>query len=180
MEINSIEFYVLALFVAFALIGLIFGRIDRSPARTHIEAMTLSEEQPDADHQVTFVTNADGTVTITQQGLELKPGDTVNLIATIIDDKVKNPIRCIFGENEIRVICATGLGKAEDACIVEGDGGNLEIGFNNRYLLDALKVAPAEEINVCLNTGASPCVITPAEGEQNFLYMILPVRLKAE
>ena len=89
MEINSIEFYVLALFVAFALIGLIFGRIDRSPARTHIEAMTLSEEQPDAEHQVTFVTNNDGTVTITQQGLELKPGDTVNLIATIIDDKVK-------------------------------------------------------------------------------------------
>ena len=40
--------------------------------------------------------------------------------------------------------------------------------------------APAEEICVCLNTGASPCVITPAEGDQSFLYMILPVRLKAE
>ena len=105
---------------------------------------------------------------------------TVERVSLIIDDKIKNPIRCIFGENEIRVVCATGLGKAEDACIVEGDGGELEIGFNNRYLLDALKAAPAEEISVCLNTGASPCVITPAEGEQNFLYMILPVRLKAE
>lgn len=105
---------------------------------------------------------------------------TVERVSLIIDDKIKNPVRCIFGENEIRVVCATGLGKAEDACIVEGDGGNLEIGFNNRYLLDALKVAPAEEICVCLNTGASPCVITPADGEQNFLYMILPVRLKAE
>ena len=105
---------------------------------------------------------------------------TVERVSLIIDDKIKNPIRCIFGENEIRVVCATGLGKAEDACIVEGDGGNLEIGFNNRYLLDALKAAPAEEICVCLNTGASPCVITPADGEQSFLYMILPVRLKAE
>ena len=105
---------------------------------------------------------------------------TVERVSLIIDDKIKNPIRCYFGENEIRVICATGLGKAEDACIVEGDGGNLEIGFNNRYLLDALKAAPAEEIAVCLNTGASPCVITPADGDQNFLYMILPVRLKAE
>lgn len=105
---------------------------------------------------------------------------TVERVSLIIDDKIKNPIRCIFGENEIRVVCATGLGKAEDACIVEGDGGNLEIGFNNRYLLDALKVAPSDEICVCLNTGASPCVITPADGDQNFLYMILPVRLKAE
>ena len=105
---------------------------------------------------------------------------TVERVSLIIDDKIKNPIRCIFGENEIRVVCATGLGKAEDACIVEGDGGGLEIGFNNRYLLDALKAAPSDEISVCLNTGASPCVITPADGEQNFLYMILPVRLKAE
>ena len=105
---------------------------------------------------------------------------TVERVSLIIDDKIKNPIRCIFGENEVRVVCATGLGKAEDTCIVEGNGGELEIGFNNRYLLDALKAAPADEVNVCLNTGASPCVITPAEGEQNFLYMILPVRLKAE
>ena len=105
---------------------------------------------------------------------------TVERVSLIIDDKIKNPIRCFFGENEIRVVCATGLGKAEDACIVEGNGGDLEIGFNNRYLLDALKAAPSEEICVCLNTGASPCVITPAEGDQNFLYMILPVRLKAE
>ena len=105
---------------------------------------------------------------------------TVERVSLIIDDKIKNPIRCIFGENEIRVVCATGLGKAEDACIVEGNGGDLEIGFNNRYLLDALKAAPADEVCICLNTGASPCVITPAEGEQSFLYMILPVRLKAE
>ena len=105
---------------------------------------------------------------------------TVERVSLIIDDKIKNPIRCIFGENEIRVVCATGLGKSKDACIVEGDGGNLEIGFNNRYLLDALKAAPADEVCICLNTGASPCVITPAEGEQSFLYMILPVRLKTE
>ena len=105
---------------------------------------------------------------------------TVERVSLIIDDKIKNPIRCTFGEGEIRVACATGLGRAEDACIVEGDGGGLEIGFNNRYLLEALKAAPADEVCVCLNTGSSPCVITPAEGEQSFLYMILPVRLKAE
>ena len=31
-----------------------------------------------------------------------------------------------------------------------------------------------------LNTGISPCIMTPVEGEENFLYMVLPVRLKAE
>lgn len=105
---------------------------------------------------------------------------TVERVSLIIDDKIKNPIRCLFGDNEIRIVCATSLGKAEDVCGVDGSGGGLEIGFNNRYLLDALKAAPAEEISVCLNTGASPCVIRPADGDERFLYMILPVRLKAE
>lgn len=89
MDIHSIEFYVLALFVAFALIGLIFGRYDRSPAQTHIEAMDLSEDETESPHQVSFTANDDGTVTIIHQGLDLKPGDTVNLIATIIDDKIQ-------------------------------------------------------------------------------------------
>ena len=105
---------------------------------------------------------------------------TVERVSLIIDDKVKNPIRCTIGYNEIRIVCATALGKAEDLCPVETEGGSVEIGFNHRYLLDAVKVAPAEEITMCLNSGSSPCVITPSDGEEKFLYMILPVRLKAE
>lgn len=105
---------------------------------------------------------------------------TVERVSLIIDDKIKNPLRCTFEENMIHIVCATSLGKAEDVCPVEGSGGDIEIGFNNRYLLDALKAAPADEINVGLNSGSSPCVITPADGGDEFLYMILPVRLKAE
>ena len=55
----------------------------------------------------------------------------------------------------------------------------MEIGFNNRYLMEALRYAPAEQVRLEMNTGTSPCVIVPAEGEENFLYMVLPVRLKS-
>jgi len=105
---------------------------------------------------------------------------TVERVSLIIDDKIKNPLRCTFGDGEIRILCATSLGRAEDVCSVDGSGNGVEIGFNNRYLLDALKAAPAEEVRVCLNSSSSPCVLLPAEGEERFLYMILPVRLKAE
>ena len=54
-----------------------------------------------------------------------------------------------------------------------------QIGFNNKYLMDALKAAPADKVRLELASGVSPCVILPAEGEENFLYMVLPVRLKA-
>ena len=52
MDIHSVEFYVLALFVAFALVGVLFGRTDRSPARTYIEAMDVNDDTVDAPHEV--------------------------------------------------------------------------------------------------------------------------------
>lgn len=103
----------------------------------------------------------------------------VERVSLIIDDRVKNPLRCTFGDGRLSLTCVTALGKGEDSCAYEGDGGDLEIGFNNRYLLDALKSAPAEKVEICLNTGATPCVILPEDGSDKFLYMILPVRLKA-
>ena len=62
---------------------------------------------------------------------------------------------------------------------MSGDGKGLEIGFNNKYLMDALKAAPADRVRLELSTGVSPCVILPDDGGDNFLYMVLPVRLKA-
>ena len=104
----------------------------------------------------------------------------VERVSLIIDDKIKNPIRCNFGLDTVVMTCVTPLGKAEDVCPLEGDGEEIEIGFNNRYILDVLKAAPAEKVNICLNNGASPCVIMPEDGSDGFLYMILPVRLKAK
>ena len=74
----------------------------------------------------------------------------------------------------------TAIGSAFDRCPITGDGKGLEIGFNNRFLMDAVKAAPAEQVRLELNTPTSPCLILPKEGEaDNFLYMVLPVRLKA-
>ena len=64
-------------------------------------------------------------------------------------------------------------------CPIQGDGKGLEIGFNNRVLLDAVKAAPVSRVRLELSTATSPCLVLPVEGEKdNFLYMILPVRLR--
>ena len=55
----------------------------------------------------------------------------------------------------------------------------IEIGFNNRYLLDALKACPDETVVLELKSGLSPALLKPMEGDK-FLFLILPVRLKAE
>ena len=73
----------------------------------------------------------------------------------------------------------TSIGDAADQCVIRGDGEGLEIGFNNKYLMDALKAAPADKLRLEFTSGVAPCVILPAEGEEKFIYMVLPVRLKA-
>ena len=105
---------------------------------------------------------------------------TIERVSLIIDSKIKTPLRCTFEQDQLRILCATALGRAEDFCTLEGNGEGLEIGFNNRYLLDVLKSAPSDDIRICLNSGSAPCILAPTDGTDRFLYMILPVRLKAE
>ena len=106
--------------------------------------------------------------------------ESLDRVSVVISEKLKSPVRCVFGEDRVFMSARTGNGEAKDICPVRGDGQNLEIGFNNRYLMDALRYAPAEAVTMHLNTGISPCVITPTDGSDSFLYMVLPVRLKAQ
>ena len=105
---------------------------------------------------------------------------TVGRVALIVDDKTRIPIRLTFADGVVNVRCATVLGSGVDSCICEGNGGGIEIGFNHKYISDALKAAPADEIKICLNTGSAPCVIRPADGSEDFTYLVLPVRLRNE
>lgn len=103
---------------------------------------------------------------------------SIDRVSVVISEKQKSPVQCVFSCGKVTMSAKTAIGEAKDVCPLSGDGGNLTIGFNNRYLMDALKYAPADQVRLELNTGISPCVILPSEGEERFLYMVLPVRLK--
>lgn len=105
----------------------------------------------------------------------------IERVSLIITEKQKSPIRCRFETDNMKIQVRTALGDARDECPMAGDGQGLEIGFNNKFMLDALKAAPTDVINLCMNGSVTPCIITPADVEKNnFLYMVLPVRLRAE
>ena len=105
---------------------------------------------------------------------------SIDRASLIINEKLKSPLRCRFKDGSVSITSKTAIGSAFDRCPVTGDGKGLEIGFNNRFLMDAVKAAPASRVRLELNTSTSPCLILPLEGEQdNFLYMVLPVRLRA-
>ena len=103
---------------------------------------------------------------------------SVERVGLIVSEKYKSPVRCVFSHNELLMRTNTTIGAAEDKCSIAGDGKELEIGFNVRYLADALKVVPSEEVTLELTNGLSPIVLTPVDEKYDFAYMVLPVRIK--
>ncbi|MBR2730942.1 MAG: DNA polymerase III subunit beta [Clostridia bacterium] len=105
--------------------------------------------------------------------------DCVDRTSLIITDKIKSPIKCTFEDNEIQMSCISSLGTAQDRmeCKIEGEG--LTIGFNNKYMLDALRNCETDEVRILLSGAIRPILIVPHSGD-SFLFLILPVRLKNE
>ena len=103
---------------------------------------------------------------------------SVERVGLIVSEKYKSPVRCVFSHNELLMRTSTTIGAAEDKCAIAGDGKELEIGFNVRYLADALRVIPSDEVTLELTNGLSPIVLTPVDDKYDFAYMVLPVRIK--
>ena len=103
---------------------------------------------------------------------------SIERVGLIVSEKYKSPVRCVFSDQVLLLRTNTTIGAAEDRCAIAGDGKELEIGFNVRYLADALRAIPCEEVVLELTNGLSPIVMTPVENKYDFSYMVLPVRIK--
>ena len=104
--------------------------------------------------------------------------DSIERVDLIVNEKVKSPVRCIFAENVVDFRTVSTIGAAHDCCSLAGDGSDIELGFNGKYLLDALRAVPTDEVTLEIANGLSPIVLTPADDKFDFSYMVMPVRLK--
>ncbi len=104
--------------------------------------------------------------------------ECIERISLLISDRMKSPVRCLLENGRIFLSCVTAAGKANDEFDAQMEGDMLEIGFNNRYFLDALKNSECDEVLLQLNGALSPMKIVPDDGN-GFLFLVLPVRLKA-
>ncbi len=97
----------------------------------------------------------------------------------ILNDLIKGPIRFRIGDGQINVSCSTTAGSVEEYVDVDTPvDADLEIGFYDRYLQEVFNVISEENIMMNFNKSVNPLVITPANGSDDFMYMILPIRLR--
>jgi len=105
--------------------------------------------------------------------------DSIERTSLLISDRLKSPLRVKFEESNIKMSCSTAIGKAYDELSCRMVGTPVEMGFNNRYLIDALRASDCDEVNLVINGALSPMKIVPLKDE-SFLFLVLPVRLKTE
>ena len=84
--------------------------------------------------------------------------------------KLRKGARVSFGDGELTA-------EVVDELPAEMEGESVEIGFNNRYLLDALRYSRCDKIVMEMSGPLSPVKVTAKDGG-NFLFLVLPVRFK--
>lgn len=109
--------------------------------------------------------------------------DSLERALLLINDDIsaksenKVPVRFNMAYDKIDVSCITGKGQVNDTVPVELDGGELLIGFNCRFLLDALTACDEDKVKMEFSAPTSGCFIRSVNGDDSYIYMILPVRL---
>lgn len=127
------------------------------------------------DYKTTIPPETKTEVTINTRSLI----NAVERMSLLTSDKIQSPIRCTIGEQGVKLFCSTAIGKANDELLAPVSGENVEIGFNNRYLLDALKNTETDEVKLQLAGSLTPMKIVPVKGD-SFLFLVVPMRLNHE
>ena len=87
-----------------------------------------------------------------------------------------NLVKLDIKERLMTLTSNSDIGNIKENIGVSLRGNDILIAFNARYFAEALRTISDEVVKISFNMPASPCVITPSEGEE-FLFLILPVRI---
>jgi DNA polymerase-3 subunit beta len=97
--------------------------------------------------------------------------------ASVLARDAANPVRLRVGENTLTLVAQTAeVGDDEAPLEASVKGDDVQIAFNARYVLDALNVVGADEVELSFNGALQPGVIRPV-GQDDYLCIIMPVRV---
>jgi len=91
--------------------------------------------------------------------------------------QAKSPVILTFDDNLAIITTKSITGRVYDEVVTEMEGDPLKIGFNCRYILDALRSTDVEKLKLSMSSPLMSMLIESDEDE-NFLYMVIPVRMK--
>lgn len=87
-----------------------------------------------------------------------------------------NLIKLDIKNNNLEITSKSEEGKVKEEMIISKEGEDITIGFNSKYMIDALKAVEDEEIEMEFNSKINPFIIKPLSGN-SYEYLIMPVRI---
>lgn len=106
--------------------------------------------------------------------------ERISLISSSsVEKEKKYPVKVSVDIGKVVISCTNQTGDAKEELFISTEGKNLDVGFNPKYFLDSLKSIDDEDVFVEFGTSISPCLIKSTENKE-YVYMILPIRLKEE
>ncbi|MDY5576865.1 MAG: DNA polymerase III subunit beta [Lachnospiraceae bacterium] len=103
--------------------------------------------------------------------------DCIDRSTLLVKEGDKKPIIINITENELELKISSLLGSMNEHIAIEKDGKDIMIGFNPKFLMDALKVIDEEKVDIYLVNPKAPCVIK--NEDESYIYLILPVNFNA-
>lgn len=99
--------------------------------------------------------------------------ESIERSTLLVKDNDKKPIIFNISDNSMELIMNSSLGSMRDEIMVNQTGKDIMIGFNPRFMIEALRVIDDEEINLYTVNAKAPCFIR--DHDKNYIYLILPV-----
>jgi DNA polymerase-3 subunit beta len=101
--------------------------------------------------------------------------DCIERSVLLIRESDKKPIIIRIGDEDMELAISSAIGSMKENIAVDKKGKDIVIGFNPRFLIDALRVIDDEEVSLYMINSKAPCFIR--DDEQNYIYLILPVNI---
>lgn len=101
----------------------------------------------------------------------------IDRASLMIREADKTPIVLNIGDDNLELKINSTKGSMKEDIDIKKEGKDILIGFNPKFLMDALRVIDDEEVEIYLFNPKAPCFIK--DKEENYIYLILPINFNA-
>lgn len=99
--------------------------------------------------------------------------DCIDRATLLIKEGDKKPIIMNIGGDSMQLKIKSQIGTMDEEILIAKEGKDLLIGFNPKFLIDALRVIDDEEVDLYFMNAKAPCFIK--DSRLSYIYLILPV-----
>ncbi len=138
---------------------------------TKIYASLLDGEFMNYKHIIPY--NFNTVVTLPKEQFE----DALERAILLTRSDKNNLVKFEIREDMMELSADSEIGKINEKIVVKLLGNDITIAFNARYFTELLRYVSCENIVIKFTNSVSPCIVVPSGPIEDFMYLILPVRL---